>query len=255
MEVSFTLWSLKGVLEKIPLDEPAPGQIHLDFSSLAVPYYVKHGFKVSFLYEDGLPYDACCCIYSPESPPAVVTVVIIMNRRYEVDFKDWLEHHDDKYLESCCLRRELYCHEACHLVAIIRAYPGDRTSRAREDFKKKLEEKFTRSVGTAEDLQPVPLVSMEQSGISPSVFDKDHFRYGNDNVNYFRLYQELMLDYERMSKALDVICARLAPGEGVIYINDVSRETLVPVKFFEIFPEKITALKELLAEKISKAPS
>jgi hypothetical protein len=75
MEVSFTLWSLQKVLEKIPFDSSSAGEnVHLDFSEAAVPYYLKNGFKVSFIYaDDAYPKDAACCIYSSKK---VVTVAI-----------------------------------------------------------------------------------------------------------------------------------------------------------------------------------
>jgi hypothetical protein len=49
MEVGFTLWPLKAVLDKIPFNRPVDDmQVVLDFSELAVPYYVKNDFKVFF---------------------------------------------------------------------------------------------------------------------------------------------------------------------------------------------------------------
>ena len=64
MEVSFTLWSLQGILEKIPFDLTITEEaVHLDCSQLAVPYYIKHGFKISFiLTDDSFPVDAICSI-------------------------------------------------------------------------------------------------------------------------------------------------------------------------------------------------
>jgi hypothetical protein len=63
MDVSFTLWSLKDVLAKIPFDDPPVSNlVGLDFSEIAASYYVKHDFKVIIIYEDSLPYEACCSI-------------------------------------------------------------------------------------------------------------------------------------------------------------------------------------------------
>jgi hypothetical protein len=221
VEVSFTLWSLKEVLAKIPFDSPAAGPVDLDFSDIAAPYYVKHDFKVSIQYEDSLPYEACCVLYSPKN---VVTVAIIMKSQYESDFKAWLGRKGSA-VGSCCLRRELYCHEACHLVAIIRSYPSDRSSAVREDFIAKIKEKFSKSVNTAEGLKSAPLVSMERAGASPSAFDKDHFRYGNDSLNYFRLYEELILPYDSISRAAKNLYANLA-GKPITF-DDVAQETFV----------------------------
>jgi hypothetical protein len=248
VEVSFTLWSLKRVLEKIPFDTPVEGPVNLDFSDIAVPYYIKDNFRVSILYEEVLPYEACCSIYSPKN---VVTVVIIIKKRYEYALKAWLGD-DTKALDDCCMRRELYSHETCHLIAIIRAFPSDRSSRVREDFIRKIKEKFTKSVDNAEGTQAVPLVSMEKPGSSPSLFDNEHFRYSNDSLNYFRLYQELMLNYDRMSVAVKNLCANMAKP---ITFEDVAYKTFVSFDFFQLFPEKLAALKELLVEEMNRQTS
>jgi hypothetical protein len=242
MEVSFTLWSLQNILEKIPFNLPATEKgVHLDFSKLAVPYYIKDGFKVSIFYtEDSFPVDAACSIYSPKK---VVTVVILIKRKFEDALSRWLLNPEDKDLPLCCRRRELYCHEASHLIAIIRAFPSDRSSRVRDDFLEKIKEKFDKSIIAAENSMTLPLISGEKPGDSPSVFDKDHFRYKNDDLNYFRLYEELMLDYDTMYNALKKICDS---GKKIIYLDYISQETLVPSQFFQIFPEKTTILKEIL---------
>jgi hypothetical protein len=243
MEVDFTLWSLQSILEKIPFDSPVTDEaVHLDFSEMAVPFYVKNSFKVSFIYDDSLTREATCVIYSPRK---VITVVIIMKRKYETALKAWLDTHNDNELQLCCSRRELYCHEVCHLIAIIRAFPSDRALKTRDDFIKRLEAKFVKSVDSAKESMAIPLVSEERSGYSPSVFDKDHFRYENDDLNYFRLYEELMLNHNNMFNALKSICDS---GKKQIYLDDISRETLVPIKFFQIFPEKFIALRSLLVE-------
>jgi hypothetical protein len=238
MEVNFTLWSLKDVLEKIPFDSPAEGPVDLDFSDISAPYYIKDVFKVSIIYSDSLPFEACCCIYSPYR---VVTIVIMLKKQYE----DAFAKRSD--VKQCCIRRELYCHEACHLVAIIRAFPSERSSEAREDFIKKLKKKFEISVKTAEDLD---IVAMEPVGISPSVFDKDHFHYGNDSLNYFKLYQELVFNHDKMVLTLDGLLKKRKGGINAITFDDVEREAFVPGTFFEVFPEKLIAFRKLMAEKI-----
>jgi hypothetical protein len=248
MEVSFTLWSLHDVLEKVPFDTPITGQaVHLDFSKMAVPYYLKDGFRLSFLYaDDSYPMDAVCLIYSPKN---VVTIVIVLKRKFEDALKAWFSQPDDKGLFAmCCRRRELYCHEICHLIAIIRAFPSDRSSRVREDFIKKIEAKFEKSITDAENSMSIPLISTEKPKDSPSVFDKEHFRYENDNLDYFRLYDQLMLNYDTMYNTLKKICDS---GKKTIYLEDISTETLVPVSFFQTFPDKVNALRELLASGLN----
>jgi len=249
MDVSFTLWSLKEALAKIPFDGPPGfGPVDLDFSKVAAPHYVKEDFKVSFIYENSLPYEACCAIYFPENAKAV-TIVIIMNQKYEASLEAFLNGDRNKQIiEECSFRREIYCHEACHLTGIIRAYPSDRSSKAKEDFIAKIKDKFVKSVNTAEDIKSV-LFSKENLGESPSVFDKDHFRYGDDNLNYFDLYKELMFPYDKMIDAIEPLREKRRKSR-VITFDDVEEVTLVSKSFFNIFPEKIKAFEELLAERL-----
>jgi len=47
MEISYTLWTIRDILKNIPFDKPAGEAVHLDFSGVEVPYYVKNWFKVS----------------------------------------------------------------------------------------------------------------------------------------------------------------------------------------------------------------
>jgi hypothetical protein len=243
MEVTFTLWSLRDILEQIPFDSPAAEEaVHLDFSHKAVPFYVKNGFKVSFFFDDSLPREAACVIYSPKN---VVTVVVIIKRKYETALKKWRDTGDDEVFSLCCLRRELYCHEVCHLIAIIRAFPSDRALKTRQDFIEKIKAKFVKSVTAVEESIAIPLISEEKEGHSPSIFDKDHFRYENDDLNYFRLYEELMIKHKEMYQALKLL---YDSGKNPIYLEDISHKTLVPVRFFQIFPEKLAILRDLLAE-------
>ena len=219
------------------------GAVHLDFSECAVPYYIKNDFKLSIIYQDdSYPVDATCVIYSPKK---VVTVVFIIKRKFEDALKNWLVTHNEKLFDTCCRRRELYCHETSHLIAIIRAFPSNRSSKVREDFILKISAKFKESIDIAEDSMAIPLVfSEEKPDDSPSIFDKDHFRYENDDLDYFSLYAELMLDYDTMYNALKQI---IDSGEEQIRLKDVSLKTLVPINFFQTFPQKITALKDILA--------
>ena len=248
MEARYTLWSIQNILEKIPFDTPsAGGDVHLDFSQLAVSYYIKNWFKVSIIYtDDSFPVDAACSIYSPKN---AVTVVFIMKRKYENSLRLWLDKRDGNCLDDCCRRRELYCHETAHLIAIIRAYPSDRSSKAREDFLEKLRKKFNKSISIAQNSRAVPFVSMEKPGESPSVFDKDHFRYYDDNLNYFKLYQELVFPYDRMIEAITPLGEIYKNTKSITY-SDVAKETFVSKNFFDIFSEKLAAFQELLTEKL-----
>jgi len=243
MEVSYTLWSMQDVLKAIPFNSPTGETVHLDFSKMAVPYYVRNGFKVSiFFVDDTFPVDASCSIFSPQN---IVTIVIIIKRRFEEALSTWLKRGDDSVFASCCRRRELYCHETSHLIAIIRAYPSDRSSKVRQDFLDKIKEKFEASIHADQSSMTIRLISEERPGDSPSVFDKDHFRYKDDNLNYFRLYAELMLDYDTLRDALKNINAFARP---FIRIDEISKQTLVSSQFFTIFPDKIIDIRKILEE-------
>ena len=248
MEISFALWSLHEIIKNIPFDSPAEEDaVHIDFSQLAVPFFVKNWFKVSIFYkDDSCPVDASCLIYSPKN---IVTIVFIMKKKYESSFKSWFDTHDERNIYDCCRRRELYCHETCHLIAMIRAYPSDRSSRAREDFIEKLKKKFDRSIGAAQNSKAVPLVSVENPGESPSVFDKDHFRYENDSLNFFLLYQELMLPYDRILDSMPAMVEINNKKNGITFY-DVAKETFVAENFFDTFPEKLAFFRQQLAEKL-----
>jgi len=251
MEVGFTLWSLHDILRQIPFDAPVTEKrIALDFSKINAPYYVKTGFRVVFIYNDNTPYEASCSIYSPEKA-SKVAVVVVIKQKYEKALEKWLASKDDDCLKLCCRRRELYCHEISHLVAIIRAFPSERSSNARADFILRSREKFIKSIGIAEDVKPAPLVSisLEKPGISPSVFDKDHFRYGNDSLNYFKLYQELIFPYDKMVSTIAPL-VKIYQETNTVTFDDVAKEALIDRDFFEYFPEKLTAFQKLLAEKL-----
>ena len=250
MEVDFTLWSLQDILKQIPFNTPvAENGIALDFSKINAPDYVKTNFKVIFIYDktDNAPYDASCSIYSPNDTKKI-GIVITINQKYEKALEKWLKNKDKECIELCCRRRELYCHEVSHLIAIIRAFPSERFFHAKDDFIKRSNDKFSKSIKTAEEVKPVR-ISTIKPGVSPSIFDKEHFRYGNDSLNYFNLYQDLILPYDRMKNAVASLCDNIKKT-GAITFDDVAKETFVSKDFFDIFPEKLTALRELLSKEI-----
>jgi len=243
VEVSFTLWTMREILKAIPFDvPPTMDAIHLDFSDMAVPHYVKNGFKVSIFYKDDTyPVDAACCIFSPQK---MITVVIIIKKRFEDALSTWLYNRDISVLDLCYRRRELYAHESSHLIAIIRAYPSDRSSIARQDFLEKIKAKFDTALHAEQNSMTYRLVSEERPGQSPSVFNKDHFRYASDNLNYFKLYAELMLDYDTLRNALLRILN--TPRATMLYIEEISKITLVSPVFFSHFPEKRNEILKIL---------
>jgi len=250
MEIDFTLWSLLDILKLIPFDTPVDEPcIVLDLKKINPPQYIKDNFEFFFIYDenDDSPYDASCSIYSPKDSKKI-GIVISIKQKYEKALKQWLSTKNNDCLEDCCRRRELYCHEVSHLIAMLRAFTSGRFSVARDDFRTRSYEKFMRSLKIAEELKPV-LVSGVKTGTSPSIFDKEHFRYGNDSLNYFNLYQDLILPYDRMVGATEPICKHFMEA-GDITFEHVAQETLVSENFFDIFPEKLTALRELLSKEM-----
>jgi hypothetical protein len=250
MEIDFTLWSLLDILKLIPFDTSIDKQcIALDLNKISLPQFIKDNFQVFFIYDknDNSPYDACCSLYSPTNSKKI-GIVIIIKQKYEIALKTWLTAKNENYLDDCCRRRELYCHEVSHLIAMLRAFTGGRFSVARDDFRTISLEKFKKSLKTAEELKPVR-VSGVKTDTSPSIFDKEHFRYGNDSLNYFHLYQDLVLPYDRMDNAIVPICKHYTES-GDITFEHIAQETLVSKNFFDIFPEKLTALRELLSKEI-----
>ena len=233
-------------MSQIPFNQPADGHLDINFFDRAVPHYISEFFRVSILFEDSLPFEACCTVRAPND---IVTVVIIMKKEYENDFRAWLAG-DSTTISSCCKRRELYCHEVCHLVAAMRAYPGSRSSTEREDFIGKVKAKFAKSLNNAANLTAVPLVSVEGNGGSPSIFDEDHFRYADDGLDYFGLYRELMLDHARMLDCAEKLCAH---GNWEFTIVDVTKETFVSHQFLHIFQDKLAELIDVLDEKLKIA--
>jgi len=248
LEVNVALWSVKSILEKIPFDYPVTEDaLHIDFSQLAVPYFIKNTFKVSLFFKDNtFPVDASCSIYSPKN---VVTVVLVIKRKYEDSLKSWLATKEDEFLVDSCRRRELYCHEISHLIAIIRAYPSNRSSKVREDFIEKLQNKFSKSIAMAQTSKAIPLISVENPGESPSSFDKEHFRYEDDSLNFFKLYQELMFPYDRMEETMATLIEKHKMTNSITF-NDVAKAALVPKNFFDVFPEKLVEYQDFLAKNL-----
>jgi len=243
MEISYTLWTMRDILKSIPFDKPTGETVHLNFSDLQVPYYVRDFFRVSIFYEDdSFPLDAVSCIVSPQN---IVTIVIIIKRKFEDALTKWL-NSDNSVIDLCYRRRELYCHEICHLIAIVMAYPSNRSHRVRKDFEDKIRKKFDDSINSDQNMMTSGFISQEGPNDSPSDFDKDHFRYEGDNINYFRLYAELMLPYNVLYNALKKICS--SRNHTGIYISEILQGTVVQPQFLIKFPDKKAEIIKILEE-------
>lgn len=59
----------------------------------------------------------------------------------------------------------------------------------------------------------------------------------------------MILPYDRMKNAVASLCDNIKKT-GAITFDDVAKETFVSKDFFDIFPEKLTALRELLSKEI-----
>ena len=249
MDVRYTLRSMQQILKKIPFDHFASNLIDIDFSKIASPCHVKDSFNLSIEYEELLPFEASCSIYTPKNK---VTIIIVMKKEYEEALEKY-NNGDITKLDQCCLRREIYCHEACHLIAIIRAYSSSRDSRIRDEFLHRIEDKFTISMGNATNKNVVPwdnIAAIEHHNISPCIFDKEHFRYADDSLNYFQLFEELMLPEDKMYEAAEKL-ACIARTKPLSYI-DVAKETFVSRGFFDNFPDKKNKLNDLIVDELNK---
>jgi len=148
MEIDFTLWSLLDILKLIPFDTPIDKQcIALDLEKINPPQYIKDNFLFFFILDknDNSPYDACCSIYSPKDSKKI-GIVIFIKQKYEKALETWLTTKNKNYLDECCRRRELYCHEVSHLIAMLRAFTSGRFSVARDDFRARSYDKFMKSL-------------------------------------------------------------------------------------------------------------
>jgi hypothetical protein len=236
---------MQDILKNIPFDKPAGESVHLNFSNMQVPYYVKDCFKVSIFYEDDtFPLDAVSCIFSPQN---IVTIVIIIKRKFEETFNRWLESKDNSVFDLCYRRRELYCHETCHLIAIIMAYPSNRSHRVRKDFEAKIRKKFDDSINADQSMMTSGFISQEGPNDSPSDFDKDHFRYEDDNINYFRLYAELILPYDTLYNSLKKVISTKKHGD-FLYIAEILEGTTVHPSFLVKFPDIKADIRKILEE-------
>jgi hypothetical protein len=60
-----------------------------------------------------------------------------------------------------------------------------------------------------------------------------------------------MLSYDKMVRAVENLCINITETK-VVTFGDVARETLVSRVFFRIFPEKLTALQEILLAEMNR---
>jgi hypothetical protein len=249
-EVIRLISSIKGILDKIPLDNCfISDRLFIKPADLNnVPYYLKNNFQIVFRYKNDIPYDAACLIYSPKN---VVTVVIIIKKKYESLFEDFLNSFPtDKDINDICSRRSIYVHEICHLVAAIKLFPDNYITSTRQAFRKKVEAKFGKEVDDAEDKQ---FFAHFEKNIPPFIFSNDHFQYEGDKLNYNELYQEIMISDEKIKETVKKMFDSKMYKKLKIYpIHEwISILTQVDQGFFIAFSNK----KEVFLNEISSYSS
>jgi len=189
-EVNGFIRSIQGIIERIPLTEPVTDErVFIQPADLPnVPQHLKSKFKIVLRYKLNMPCKAACLIYSPKE---VVTIVIIIDKKYETLFHQFLKQFpNDKHLNDACERRSVYIHEMCHLAAAIRLFPGNYDANTRKDFVAAIEKKFGVEL---KDSKGGHFFHFEKT-VPPFVFNNDHFSFNNDKFNYRELYQELMIN-------------------------------------------------------------
>jgi hypothetical protein len=230
MEIPHVIRSISGILENIPFDRPEPrGRFIIETNELnGIPYHIRRYFDVCFIYRDDVEFDACCILQKTVS---IYTIVIIIRRAFETDFQAQEANNVFLffYYRSVCRRRELYCHEVCHLVAIIRAFPSYKDESTQENFfwgifsaynirarVESLERIFYqktlrsfRYVLTGLKTMLVYNIPLSFSDFeeSPSEFDRAHFPYKGDELNYFKLFSEFMVSDKKLKKHIEKILA------------------------------------------------
>jgi len=192
--------SIQGICERIPFITPVvEDRIFIKPSELTnVPQRLKSKFEIVLRYKLNIPYKAACLIYSPKE---VVTIVIIINKRYESLFHQYLKQFpNDRHLNDACERRSVYMHEMCHLSAAIRLFPENYDINTRRDFVTAIETKFCIALKDAEGGQ---FFAHFERTVPPFIFNNDHFSFNDDKFNYHDLYQELMISDDEIKKTVE----------------------------------------------------
>jgi len=239
-EASRFIRSIQGIIGRIPLiTAVTDDRIFIKPSGLSnVPQHLKSNFEIVLRYKSGIPYKAACLIYSPKK---VVTIVIIINKKYESDFQQFLKvFPNTKYLYDACERRSVYIHEICHLAAAIKLFPDNYDTNTRKKFVAAIEKKFGVELKDAEDK---PFFTHFEKTVPPFLFDDDHFSFDNDKLDYHEIYQELMISDDGIKEAVTkmfepemqnklkmfprhqwiVILTQVAPAFFAVFYNKVEK--------------------------------
>jgi hypothetical protein len=228
MDVHQVIRSIGGILDNIPFDRPElRARFIIETNELnGIPYHIRRYFDICFIYRDDVDFDACCILQRTVS---TYTIIIIIKRVFETDFQQQEANKDflSRDYKSVCRRRELYCHEVCHLVAIIRAFPSYKDESTQKNFflgifptyntrakVESLEKKFYQKTTMSFKYVLTGLKTMLVYNIplsfndfeeSPSEFDRAHFPYEGDKLNYFKLFSEFMVSDRKLKKFIGKI--------------------------------------------------
>jgi len=275
--------SIGGILERIPFDRPElRNRFSIETNDLLnIPFHIRRFIDVGFIYTDKVAFDACCVL---QKTITTYTVIIIINKKFELNFQHQETTSDflKRDYGMVCRRRELYCHEVCHLVAIIRAFPSYRdkpstlnflSSIFNENYVKtkveSLEKKFFQKTKESFNSVLSGLKTMMVFNITlsfndfedtPSEFDRDHFPYAGDELNYFKLFSEFMVSDKKLKKHMGKIPEYIRDGKIETtgnYINlERSFRDLLHVELSYIFkkaPEKRRIIIEEIERKLPPA--
>jgi len=281
--VSRVVRSINGILEKISFDRPElRSRFIIETNELNdIPFHIRRFFDICFIYRDDVDFDACCVLQKTIS---IYTIIIIVNKKFELDFQQQEAMPDflKRDYRTVCRRRELYCHEVCHLIAIIRAFPSYRDESSQKQFLsnifntynmktkvESLEKKFFQKTKASFNnvlsgiktmlVYNIPL-SFNDFEVVPSEFDRDHFPYADDDLNYFKLFSELLTSDKKLKKHIEKIQDYIK--EGRIEINgdtfnfERSFRDLLHVELSYIFrkaPEKRSVVIEEVRRKLKIA--
>jgi len=278
MDIHRVIRSIDGILEKIPFDRPeARNRFIIETNDLSdIPYHIRRFIDVCFIYSANVAFDACCVLQKTIS---IYTVIIIINKKFESDFQQQETITDflNRDYKTVCRRRELYCHEVCHLTAIIRAFPSYRDKPSQFNFLSRifidnyektkvesLEKKFYQK--TKESFNNVLsglrtmltfniTLSFNDFENTPSDFDRDHFPYADDDLNYFKLFSEFMVSDKKIKKHIGKIIEYIKEGKietkGNSFNLERSFRDLLHVELSYILrkaPEK----RQIIIEEIRK---
>jgi len=235
--------SIQGIIERIPLSTSVTDdKISIHPSELTnVPQRLKCNFEIVLRYEPNILCKAACIIYSPEK---VVTVVIVINKKYESDFHQFLNQFpSNNHLQDACERRSVYIHEICHLAAVIRLFPENYDANTRKDFVSAIEAKFNKDAAGGQFFAHV------EKTVPPFIFNNDHFSFNNDKFNYHALYQELMISDDGIKETVaKMFESEMQSKMRRFPINQwIAILTHIDPAFFEVFNEKREKFLEEIA--------